>query len=395
MEQLLRKSQEKIQKVPLSFKRYLYFQLNFNNRQISIKGARGTGKTTLLLQIGASKKGTELLYVALDDLFFSNTTLYHLAESFVKLGGKLLLLDEVHKYPDWSRELKLIYDDFPELQVIFTSSSILDIYRGEADLSRRTISYTLKVLSFREFMLFHHNIELPQLSLDTLVKDHVPLSLDLVQKFKPIKYFNDYQRQGAYPFYNGNVNEYYQQIATIINLILEVDLPAVHSIDYINIAKFKRLLYVLAVNVPFIPNISKLSEKVGLSRNALVQALHLLNKAELIYALYKQTKSISILNKPDKIWLNNTNLSFALSYGLPDSGNLRETYFISQLALLHEISIAEKGDFFVNDTYTFEVGGKNKTKTQIKEVKNAFLVRDDVETGVLNSIPLWMFGLLY
>ncbi|MBN2777455.1 MAG: AAA family ATPase [Bacteroidales bacterium] len=395
MEQLLRKSKQKIQNAPLSFKRYLFNQINFKNRQISILGGRGTGKTTILLQIAATRKDTLSLYVALDDLFFTDNTMYQLAEDFDKHGGKLLLFDEVHKYPGWSRELKLIYDDFPELNVIFTSSSILDIYKGESDLSRRTISYVLKEMSFREYLLFYENINLPKLSLETLLKDHETVSLDLVKRIKPIKYFSSYIKHGAYPFYNGNVNEYYQQLKNIINLILEVDLPAVKSIEYNNIAKLKRLLYVLSVNVPFTPNISKLSEKVGLTRNSLVEALHLLNKAELIQILYKQTKSISVLNKPDKIWLNNPNLSFALSEGAPDIGNLRESFFISQLSILHDISLVDKGDFIIDNRYVFEVGGKNKTQKQIKDLHNAYIVKDDIETGILNIIPLWLFGLLY
>ncbi|MFO7790671.1 MAG: AAA family ATPase [Bacteroidales bacterium] len=395
MEALLRKSQQKIKNIPLAFKRYLYYQINFSNRQISILGSRGTGKTTLLLQIGAIQAGKTKLYVALDDLFFTDNSLYRLAEEFEKYGGELLLLDEVHKYPGWSRELKLIYDDFPRLQVIFSSSSILDIYRGESDLSRRAITYTLKELSFREYMFFHHDIQLPHYTLENLIKAHENISLDLVNQIKPLKYFRQYKKHGAYPFYNGDENEYYQQIKNIINLILEVDLPAVKPIEYVNITKIKRLLYVLAVNVPFTPNISRLSEKTGLPRNALVQALQLLNRAEIIHILYKQSRSISLLNKPDKIWLNNASLSYALSDGKPDEGSLRESFFVSQLNGLHTVSLADKGDFMVDNTYIFEVGGKNKSQKQIKGLKNAFVVKDNVETGVLNNIPLWLFGLLY
>ena len=395
MESLLRKSQQKIKNVPLVFRRYLYDRINFRNRQISIIGSRGTGKTTLLLQIGALQNKKSTLYVALDDLFFTNRSLYGLAEEFDKHGGEILLLDEVHKYPDWSRELKLIYDDFPGLQVVFSSSSILDIYKGESDLSRRTISYTLKELSFREFLLFQHNIQLPQFSLKKIIEDHERISLEIVDQIKPLKFFSLYKRHGAYPFYNGDDNEYYQQIINIINLTLEVDLPAVKPVEYTSITKIKKMLYVLAVKVPFTPNISRLSEKTGLSRNALVEALQLLNKSELIHILYKQSKSISLLNKPDKIWLNNSNLSFALSNGRPDEGSLRESFLVSQLNSFHNVSIANKGDFIVDNTYIFEVGGKNKSHSQIKGLKNAYLVKDNIETGVLNNIPLWLFGLLY
>ncbi|MDD3741746.1 MAG: AAA family ATPase [Bacteroidales bacterium] len=395
MEQLLRKSRQKIENITLEFKRYLFYKINFKNRLISIAGSRGTGKTTLLLQIAAVNNEMTSLYVALDDLFFTNTTLYNLAEDFYNIGGNLLLLDEVHKYPDWSRELKLIYDDFPDLHVIFSSSSILDIYKGESDLSRRTISYVLKEMSFREYILFYEKIDLPQLYLDDMLKEHESISVEITKRIKPLKYFTSYLKHGAYPFYNGNELEYYQQILNVINLILDIDLPAIKPLEYSNIAKLKKLLYLLSVNVPFIPNISKLSEKVGLTRNALVLALQLLNKAELIHILYKQTKSISILNKPDKIWLNNPNLSYALSYGNPDKGNLRESFFISQINYLHEISLVEKGDFIIDNKYVFELGGKNKKQKQIQGIKDAFVVKDDIDTGVLNIIPLWLFGFLY
>jgi hypothetical protein len=395
MEQLIRKSRQKVLSTPLEFKRYLFEKINFDNRQICILGSRGIGKTTLLLQIAALEKHNQLMYVALDDLFFTDNTLYSLAEKFEKTGGKLLLLDEVHKYPNWSRELKLVYDDFPNLRVIFTSSSILEIYQGESDLSRRTVTYVLKEMSFREYLKFTEGIELQQITLKTLLREHETLSMDLLRDIRPLQYFSSYLKHGAYPFYNNNETEYYQQLKNILNLILEVDLPAVKPLDYAHIAKIKRLLYVLATNVPFTPNISKLSEKIELPRNALVQALQLLDRAEIIHILYQQTKSISILNKPDKIWLNNPNLSYAISSGEPDRGNLRESFFISQLSHLHELSLADKGDFLVDRTYVFEIGGKNKNQKQIQGIQNAFIVKDDVEIGVLNTIPLWMFGLLY
>lgn len=389
------KSRQKVENVTLEYKRYLLEKINFNNRHISILGSRGTGKTTLLLQIAAERIDKISLYVALDDLFFTNSRLYDLAADFEKMGGELLLLDEVHKYPGWSRELKLIYDDFPKLQVVFSSSSILDIYKAESDLSRRVISYILKEMSFREYMIFYKKIELPKLSLELLINEHERISRELLKTFRPLKYFYEYLKIGAYPFYNGNEIEYYQQIKNIINLILEIDLPAVKSIDYYNVAKLKRLLYVLSVNVPFTPNISKLSERIDLTRNALVQALQLLDKAELINISFYRTKSISILTKPDKIWLNNTNLSYALSNGDPDKDNLRESFFVSQLQNIHEFALAEKGDFIVDNKYVFEVGGKSKTKRQIKDIEQGFVVKDDIEIGVFNSIPLWLFGLLY
>lgn len=394
MESVILKSQLKIEQVSLNFKRYLSDRINRKNQLTAILGARGVGKTTLLLQYAKEYNGNSL-YIALDDLFFTDNTLYGLAENFKKIGGELLLLDEVHKYPNWSREIKLIYDDFPELQVIFTSSSILDIYKGESDLSRRAISYNLKSLSYREYLLFYKKIELPVYSLDEIVLNHQSISLDLIKKFKPLQYFSAYLKVGAYPYYKDDELQYYQQILNTINLILDIDLQSISHIDYNNIAKFKRLLYVIATNVPFIPNITKLSERIGVNRNVLVQALQLLEKAELIHALYKESSSISVLNKPNKIWLRNTNLNYAISAENVNKGNVRETFFIQHLSLIHQLALPAKGDFLVDNKYTFEIGGKGKTQKQIKTIPNSYIVKDDVEIGVLNNIPLWLFGLIY
>jgi predicted AAA+ superfamily ATPase len=395
MEGLLIKSRQKISQLSIDHKRYLYPIINRNARMIAIKGARGVGKTTLLLQLGKERRSAEVLYVALDDLFFSSNSLHGLAEQFSKMGGLLLLIDEVHKYPNWSRELKLIYDDFPKLQVVFTSSSLLEIYKGESDLSRRVLSYTLSELSFREYLAFREKIVLSPFSLEEIVTRHQEISTELVQQFTPFKYFSAYLKVGAFPFYEGNESEYYQKLLNTIHLILEVDLQIAENIDFNNIAKLKRLMYVLSSNVPFTPNINKLSEQIGLNRNALVRALQLLEKAALIHTLYKQSKSISSLNKPDKIWLHNTNFMYAISDKQVDKGNLRETFFLQNMPHEYHLSLPDQGDILVNDQYLFEIGGKNKTKKQIQGYEKAFVVKDDIEVGVFNTIPLWLFGFQY
>ena len=396
MQDLLLKSERKINNVSTEFIRYLYSEINLNNKLGSILGARGTGKTTLLLQLAKSLKSKkQVLYVALDDLFFTDTTLYSLVEKFVKIGGDFLFLDEVHKYPNWSREIKLIYDDFENLQVIFTSSSILDIYKGESDLSRRALKYNLKEMSFREYLSLHEKIKLPKLSLNDILKNNNKITIDICKTIKPLKYFQEYIKIGAYPYYKGNIEDYYQQVKNIINLILDVDLQSIVGIEYGNIAKIKRLLYVLASNVPFTPNISKLSEKTALHRNMLIQALQLLDKAELINTVNKKNKSISSLSKPDKIYLHNTNLSYVIASNNVNIGNIRETFFLQHLSVLHKVSLADKADFLVDKKFTFEVGGKNKTKKQIQNIDDSYIVKDDIEIGVLNVIPLWVFGLLY
>ena len=395
MNQLFEKSTRKIKNVPLEFKRYLFDRINKSNRLIAVKGARGTGKTTLLLQLAYEHKADEVLYIALDDLFFSENTLYGLAEDFVKMGGKLLLLDEVHKYPNWSRELKLIYDDFSNLQVIFTSSSILDIYKGESDLSRRAVTYSLSEMSFREYLLFKEKIDLPVISLEDILENHMEMCVNLTQQFTPFKYFSEYLRIGNYPYYENNVEEYYQKIRNTVNLILEVDMQATENLDYQTTTKLKRLLFVISSNVPFTPNIFKISESIQLNRNALVRALQLLDRAELIRSTYKQTKSISVLNKPDKIWMHNTNLMYAISSDQIDIGTVRETFFLQNFSDNHTISLPNKGDILVDNTFLFEIGGKNKTRKQILDFDKAFLVKDDIEIGFQNSIPLWLFGFLY
>jgi uncharacterized protein len=395
MEALIIKSQKKIATAPTEFKRYLLSRMNLNQRFISVRGARGTGKTTMLLQIGASQSEKKILYLALDDLFFTQNSLYSLAERFSRTGGELLLLDEVHKYPNWSRELKLIYDDIPDLQVIFTSSSLLDIFKGESDLSRRVSSYNLHEMSFREYLEFQHGIKFPVVSFEKLVTDNEKIALQYTNNFKPFQYFEDYLRHGAYPFYSGDEFDYHQKLLNTVNLVLDIDLPAVEGIEYSHVAKFKKLLFVLSENVPFTPNISKLSERINLNRNTLVQAIQMLENAELLHTLYKKTRSVSVLNKPDKIWLHNTNLSFAISNSEPDKGNLRESFFLSQVFVDHNAALPGNGDFLINEKYLFEVGGKNKTSKQIAGHENAFLVKDDIEIGTDKSIPLWLVGFLY
>ena len=396
MENLLLLSQQKIQRTSLNFSRYLLNQIDLNQRLIAIKGARGVGKTTLLLQL-AKRYGdnTSVAYVAMDDLFFNDTKLYDFASDFSKHGGKVLLLDEVHKYPNWSREIKLIYDNFQDLKIIFTSSSILEIFKSESDLSRRLISYNLNELSFREFLEFERGITVPLLSLEDIILKHNQIVLDLLADFKPIMHFKNYLNYGCYPYFKEKKEFYHQKLMQTINLIIEVDLLTVQHIDYAHITKIKRLLYVLASSVPFVPNVSKLSESTNMSRASLINSLENLKKSCLIDYLQKNKEGIAALRKPDKLYLRNTNLIFALAESNANIGNLRETFFLNQLSFNNTVRLAEKGDFIVNSEFTFEVGGKNKSKAQISGIENAFVVKDDIEIGINKTIPLWLFGLMY
>lgn len=381
-----------------SYKRYLLDKINWSDRLIALKGARGSGKTTLLLQqIKFNlKKEDVALYASLDNLYFLENNLIDLANDFVLLGGTHLFLDEVHKYPNWSREIKLIYDQFPNLKTVFTSSSMLEIYKGESDLSRRAVSYFLKELSFREFIYFEKQLELPTYSLNEILENHQKIAREIIAVLPtPIKEFKNYLEYGNYPYFIENKESYLMKLTQTIQLILELDLSAIENISYDDSRKIKKLLVAIAQSVPFTPNISKLSERLGMSRVFLINALKLLNRAELIIELFKPTKGIGALTKPEKLYLNNTNLIFALAKEQASVGTLRETFFANQMKHIHEIHLAEKGDFIINKKYTFEIGGKNKLTKQIKGINDSFLVRDDLEIGSLNIIPLYLFGFMY
>lgn len=396
MKSLILEFQQKITRTSLDFQRYLVDFIDCNNRLIAIKGARGSGKTTLLLQYAKKRLNVETsLYVSLDHLFFAENTLISLADDFSKMGGTHLLLDEVHKYPNWSREIKLIYDNHPDLSVIFTSSSMLEIYRSESDLSRRAVTYILKELSFREFIEFEAGVKFPAYSLEELLKNHVGTAHSVLEKLKPIPLFIKYLEYGAYPYYKENINFYNQKLLNTIQLIIEIDINAVDNISYDLMVKLKKLLFAIATSAPFTPNITKLSERIGSSRNILIQAIRQLERAGLVNELYRPTKGIGVLTKPEKLFLNNTNLMYALAKDNVNTGNLRETFFVNQFKHLATIHLAEQGDFLINEKYTFEVGGKNKTQVQLKNINNGYIAKDNIEIGFGNVIPVWLFGFMY
>lgn len=397
MEKLLINSQAKIQRISLDFSRFLMKKIDWKQRLIAINGARGAGKTTLLLQYAKmhlNSDGTSL-YISLDDLYFTEQSILGLAEEFYLSGGKVLLLDEIHKYPNWSRELKLIYDDFPELRVVFTSSSILEIYKGESDLSRRAVSYLLPELSFREFIELETGIPLPVISFDQLLKDHVDICAQLMPLIQAVALFQKYAKWGAYPFFKEGKEIYPDKLRKTVQLILEVDLMAVENMDYEMIFKLKKLIRLIATSVPFTPNVSELSQKTGISRPSLLRAFELLGRARILQILHKPNTGVGALTKPEKLYLGNSNLLYALGEENVGVGTIRETFFSNQLKVVANVNLAEKGDFLLNEKWTFEVGGKNKTSSQITDIPDSFLVKDDIEIGFKNTIPLWLFGFLY
>ena len=398
MENLYHTSYQLLGRTDLSFVRYLYPSIKWQNRLIGITGARGTGKTTLLLQHIKKNFGNapkEVLYASLDNIWFSSNRLFDLATDFEKMGGKYLFLDEVHKYDNWSQEIKNIYDSFPGLKVVFTGSSMLEIYKGNADLSRRAIHYTLNGLSFREFILFEKGIEFPVIALKDLIDNHLTFASQVNEKIKPLPLFQQYLREGYYPYYKEHCELYDEQLLHTVNVILDTDLPSVENIEIHTIKKIKQLLFIIAQRVPFSPNIKELAAMLVVSRKSVLNYLTYLEKAQLLNLLQQDVSGLRALTKPEKIYLNNTNLAYALENEKPDIGNLRETFFLNQLKAVSQVTSAKKADFTVDKNYVFEVGGKNKGHEQIMGLKNAYLALDNLEYGFGNKIPLWMFGMLY
>lgn len=396
MENLILEFQSKLAYVSLDIQRYLLHKIDLNNRLIAVKGARGAGKTTLLLQIAKQHLPlSSTLYVSLDHIYFFEYKLYDLAKQFAQFGGTHLLLDEVHKYPNWSREIKLIYDNFPDLNVIFTSSSMLEINKSESDLSRRAVTYDLKELSFREFILFETKKSFQAYPLKEILENHHAIAADLIHQIKPLPLFDKYLKSGVYPYYQENEVLYIQKLQNTINLIIEIDIHAVEDLQYDTLIKLKKLLITIASSVPFTPNITKLSEKVGLSRNMLVKSIKILERAGLVNELYKDISGIGVLTKPEKLYLNNSNLMYALAQENTKTGNVRETFFLNQFKGLHKINLSETADFLIDKTLTFEVGGKSKSKKQIAQTKDAFIAKDNIEIGFGNIIPIWLFGFMY
>ena len=398
MESLFEKYRQKLHITSTTFVRGLMGEINWNSRLIGIKGARGIGKTTLLLQyikIHLSQETENTVYLSLDNIWFSNHSLMELVDYFVKRGGKNLFLDEVHKYPNWSQELKNIYDDFPTLKVVFTGSSLLEILNARADLSRRANVYHMQGLSFREYLSIETGEILETYSLEAILENHFEITDAISLKLKPLHYFENYLKTGYYPFYNENPDWYFISINEIINLMLEIELPQLRGVDLAYIHKMKQLLLIISESVPFVPNVSKLSEKIGINRTTLLLYFHYLEEIGLTLNLFKVAGGISKLQKPDKIFLENTNLMMALSPKYANIGNMRETFFANQLSYKHKISYATQGDFLIDGNTVFEIGGKNKSTKQIKNLDNAFVAADNLEFGFNNTIPLWLFGFLY
>lgn len=397
MHTLLEQSERLVSATKLDFKRYLLDAIRWENRLIGIKGARGTGKTTLLLQWikELNVRAEKAAYFSLDDLYFTEHSLKETVSLFYKNGGSVLVLDEVHKYKNWSLEIKNVYDFFPDLKIIFTGSSIIDISKQGGDLSRRALMYELPGLSYREYLSMQGIIQLEAITLDDLLFNSNSIKKKLPKDFRPLEHFTNYLKFGYYPFGLDDFFSVHQRINQLIRTIVEMDMAELKDFDIRNAKKLLQLIYVIAQQVPFKPNISGLAAKTGIHRNSLNNYFHYLEQAKIISLLYPAGNSTAVLQKPEKIFLNNTTLLNALAEQQAETGAVRETFFLSQLIPFHKVHMPKQGDFIVNGKYTFEVGGKGKKQKQISTIDNAWVVKDDMELPMMKTIPLWMFGLLY
>lgn len=389
MEKLFEKYQIMLQNTPTEFKRYLFKEIAWDNRMIGVVGARGVGKTTMLLQyIKENLNSQNVLYVTADDLYFSENKLIDLADKFYKYDGQYLFIDEVHKYKDWSKELKNIYDSYPSLKVFFTGSSVLDIIKGTDDLSRRALIYQLKGLSFREYLDLFHGYKENVFSLDEIINNKVKLK----NVEHPLPLFKDYLKKGYYPF--GIESEFNIRLGQILIQTLETDIPQYANLSISTSRKLKKLLSIVAESVPFKPNFTKIAELINVSRNSLDDYFTYMEMAGLIAQLRDVTKGLRGLGKIEKVLLENTNIIYGLVGDKSNIGNIRETFFLNQTNVKNDVSSSKKADFVIDD-YTFEIGGKNKGSKQIQNLQNTFLVKDEIEYGFGNVIPLWAFGMNY
>lgn len=398
MDALFEKYKQKLAFTSTTFVRGMMDEINWKARLIGIKGARGVGKTTLMLQyikLNLQHEVDSTLYASLDNIWFSENKLVDLIDQFVKRGGKYLFLDEVHKYPEWSRSLKNIYDDYPKLNIVFTGSSLLEILNARADLSRRAVVYTMQGLSFREYLNLELQTNFKKIELQEILHKHSKLALEITAHIKPLQHFSAYLKHGYYPFYREQPNLYFSRLEEVINMMLEIELPALRGFDQAYIPKLKQLLYIISTSVPFIPNTNKISERIGLNRVTLLRYLNYLHEIKLTLNLYKDARGISKLQKPNKIFLENTNLMYALAPDHTNPGNLRESFFANQLTNSHRVEFAEEADFIIDQVYVFEVGGKGKGTRQIQNSTSSFIAADNIEYGLDNKIPLWLFGFLY
>ena len=373
------------------YERYMHQTMVFKNRLTGLLGARGVGKTTFLLQYLQKSKidDRKKLYLSVDNLEIES--LFEIAQYFEQIGGELLIIDEIHKYPNFELELKKIYDIL-EIKVIFSGSSALKLDNSKADLSRRAVVYHVKGLSFREFLEFKTAKKFPIYTLEDILTNHIEIASNITEQLKPFEYFDEYLKYGYYPFYFENEDEYLLKLSQTINTVIEVDIPSIFPIEYKNIINLKKLVKLICSSKPFKVNMQELMQKMQLNDyKSLYKLIDYLDKAKIIRAVKADAKGDAIFSKPDKLYLNNTNLLFAYCTN-NEIGTIREIFFTNSF---NNLLTSKQGDFLVNETYIFEVGGKNKSFKQIKDIENSFVVADNIEVGYNHKIPLYLFGFIY
>jgi predicted AAA+ superfamily ATPase len=396
MEQVYLEHIETISTLKPRFRRSFIDEIDWDEPLLFILGSRGVGKTTLILQYIKEKFGssTSALYISMDDLSLSKYTLLDLAKQHAQMGGTHLFVDEIHKYQNWSQELKNIRDKIKDLKVVVTGSSILDIQKGNADLSRRSVIYTLQGLSFREYLNIELKLNLPVVSFADIIGRHESIVPEFLEQFKPLQHFSTYLKYGYFPFYLEGTKNYHHKLGNVLNVVLEQDMALLEGIELSKIPKIRKLIYLLSTQVPYQPNITKLAAALETDRITLLNYLSSLEKASVLTLARLNGKFYTQLTKPDKIFLQNTNLLY-LSQAQVNIGTLRETFFANQVGIKHNLTLAQKGDFIIDDQFTFEVGGANKTFQQIADIEDSFLAVDEIPLGINNKIPLWLFGFMY
>lgn len=393
MDRIIKHFQKKLKSNIPEFKRHLYNEIDWNQRLILILGHRGAGKTTLLLQ-KVIEQAQNSIYFSLDDFYFEENRLIILLESLYEKGYRNFYLDEVHRYEYWSKDIKMAYDQLDDAHFYITGSSILEIDKAQADLSRRASVFHLSGLSFREFLKLEYKEEFETYTLNDVISKHQEISTQITDSINIIPAFNKYLEFGYFPFYKEDKQTYKSRLQEIVRVVIEMDIAPNEDISYSSLRKMEKLLFIISQIVPFTPNISELAIKLDTSRNSVLKMLDLLAKADILLLLKKDAKGMSFLQKPEKVYLNNTNLAFSFT-DQPNPGNLRETFFLNQLSVKHAVSSPKFGDFMVDDQYIFEIGGPNKTSKQIKGIPNSYIAADKIKFGTDKTIPLWLFGFLY
>jgi predicted AAA+ superfamily ATPase len=394
MNRLKKISAHRVQRAPDLFTRFLYHEIDWNQRLIIILGQRGAGKTTLLLQ-RMKKEQEKSVYLTLDDIYFEANRLINTIDVLAEEGVKVFILDEVHRYEHWSKDLKSAYDNYPDIRLVVTGSSLLEVSKGQADFSRRSVIYNLPGLSFREFIELEHNQKFGMISLEDILQSHREISSQVTDKTAIQDAFKNYLQYGYYPFFREGKQIYPSNLREITHLILDVDVAPLEDLTHTTVRNMKKLMFVISQSVPFKPNISKLSERMDIPRNTILKLLDILERAAVLQLLKSDRKGISYLQKPEKIYLGNTNLAYLFGNDRPDVGNLRETFFLNQIRVKHDVYASRFADFVVDEMFTFEIGGPSKTNHQIRDIPNAYIAADGIDGGSGNKIPLWLFGFLY